>query len=82
MKQSRLASLSVFMNVLLVCVFVMGLPFAWILRDGLGPDTQASTGLYAIVRTMGTFYIGPILLGLALLSLLLHLQQRKHNKGQ
>ena len=44
-------------------------PFAWILRDGLGPDSTTSSGMEALGRCFMTFYAGPIslaLLGLAL----------------
>jgi len=47
------------------------LPLAWILRDGLGPDSVSSTGLTALSRTFMTFYIGPAILLLASISLLL-----------
>ena len=47
------------------------LPVAWILRDGLGPDSVASSGLAAISRTFMTFYVGPAILLLASFALLL-----------
>ena len=34
-------------------------PFAWILRDGLGPDSTDSAGVETIIRTFWTFYWGP-----------------------
>lgn len=39
-------------------------PFAWILRDGLGPDSVASSGWAALVRWFWTFWVGPVLIGL------------------
>lgn len=46
-------------------------PLAWILRDGLGPDSgPPSTGLTAIQRTCITLGWGPTLLALALANLL------------
>ncbi|MDA0375337.1 MAG: hypothetical protein O2865_16260 [Planctomycetota bacterium] len=45
--------------------------FAWILRDGLGPDSTTSTGLEAVSRTFWTFWWGPsglLLAGLWLLA--------------
>jgi len=39
-------------------------PFAWILRDGLGPDSVETHGLEAVVRALTTFYWGPIFLAL------------------
>jgi hypothetical protein len=46
-------------------LFFIG-PFAWILRDGLGPDSTTSGGWHAIVRMLWCFYWGPatILAGL------------------
>ncbi len=44
--------------VLLVLVSVIG-PFAWILRDGLGPDATHSKGLQALTKMFWTFYWGP-----------------------
>ena len=45
-------------------------PFCWILRDGLGPNSVDSHGLYAIVRFLMTFYWGPILVLLVVLRLI------------
>ena len=42
-------------------VLFMG-PFAWLLRDGLGPDSTTSSGWSAIVRMFWCFYWGPITL--------------------
>ena len=42
----------------LLCV---GAPFAWLLRDGLGPDSTTSSNWDAVVRCLKTFYIGPAL---------------------
>ena len=35
-------------------LLVVAIPFAWILRDGLGPDAKESTGFDAIVRTFSS----------------------------
>ena len=40
-------------------------PFAWILRDGLGPDSIESEGWNALTRSFWTFYWGPVLILLA-----------------
>ena len=37
-------------------------PLAWILRDGLGPDSTESSGLAALGRMFWTFYWGPAIL--------------------
>ena len=42
----------------LLCV---GLPFAWLMRDGLGPDSTTSSHWDAVLRCLNTFYIGPAL---------------------
>ena len=34
-------------------------PFAWILRDGLGPNSIKSDGWASVTRTFWTFYWGP-----------------------
>ena len=49
--------------VMCMCVWVMGLVFAgvfaWILRDGLGPDMVSSCGLEAIRKTYACYNWGP-----------------------
>ena len=49
-------------------------PIAWIMRDGMGPDSVTSEGLAAVQRAFFTFYYGPI--ALALLSANLLVQRR------
>lgn len=53
----RLVSVAV--TSLLVLIVLLA-PFAWILRDGLGPDATESFGLRALQRAFMTFYWGPI----------------------
>ncbi|MGB0597498.1 MAG: hypothetical protein ACPGLY_12495 [Rubripirellula sp.] len=43
-------------------------PFAWILRDGLGPNATESTVSDAIAQTFWTFYFGPAALTTALIA--------------
>ena len=57
---------------LFIAVFLFGLPFAWILKDGLGPDMVGSNGFESIRRWLMTFYIGPVLVGLAMLTAACH----------
>ena len=45
--------------------------FAWILRDGLGPESVQSTGFAALGKAFMTFYAGPGILLLAAVRLLL-----------
>jgi hypothetical protein len=46
---------------LLLILIAPGVPFAWILRDGLGPDAVESAGFHAVSRTFWTFYVGPLI---------------------
>ena len=45
----------------LICAFIFQFPFAWILRDGLGPDSLETFGFVAASKAFMTFYSGPIL---------------------
>lgn len=54
---------------LFLSVLLFVLPFAWILRDGLGPDSVDSSGLEAILRCLRTLHVGTALGLLALLTL-------------
>jgi len=51
----------VLLNALLVFAIIALLPFAWLMRDGLGPDATTSSGIQAMSRCFMTFYSGPIL---------------------
>ena len=44
--------------------------FAWILRDGLGPEAVESEGWAALARCFWTFYWGPVFLVLVLAQVL------------
>lgn len=55
-------SLQTFLFSLIVIDILIVVPFAWILRDGLGPDAYESSGWPAGWRWFMTFYCGPILL--------------------
>jgi hypothetical protein len=48
----------VIIGFLVICV----LPFAWILKDGLGPDSVPTKGFEALSRIFMTFYVGPAIL--------------------
>lgn len=64
---------------LLIFAVAAVLPFAWIVKDGLGPDSVSTTGWAALSRTFMTFYVGPAILLLAALDLLL--RRRSDAKG-
>ena len=71
MKSSMAKFTEAMLNGLLVSVFCF-LPIAWIIRDGLGPDSIESTGYEAILKCFKTFYVGPILILLGVLKLILN----------
>lgn len=60
------------LNSILISVICF-LPFAWVIREGLGSSSVESTGYEAILRCFKTFYIGPILIVLGVLKLSLKL---------
>jgi hypothetical protein len=56
----------------LACWVLFVAPFAWILRDGLGPNAIDSTGGMAVARFLVTFWWGPVALLMVLVILALH----------
>jgi hypothetical protein len=62
MKQQTLQILRALFTGLFIFLLAFGLPLAWILRDGLGPDSVTSSGLQAVWRCLTTFHVGPVLL--------------------
>jgi len=58
MRNALLIFVDVTLGFLIICV----LPFAWILRNGLGPDMVPATGVSALWRFLMTFYVGPAIL--------------------
>jgi len=62
-----------------VAVIVL-LPFAWLLRDGLGPDAVESSGFHAITRCLMTFYTGPSIMALTAVAIGLHWMLGKKTK--
>jgi len=61
-------------------LLIMTSPFAWLMRDGLGPDATTSYGFDAISKFFITFYWGPAFLGLAILSALIRCAWRTQDK--
>jgi hypothetical protein len=53
--------------------------FAWILRDGLGPDAVATTGGAVLVRTFWTFYWGPVCLALLVVDVIWWRRRGRHD---
>jgi len=54
------------------------IPFAWIMRDGMSPDSVTSTGLPAVERCFQTFYSGPVLIGLLALAVVVRWSGRRN----
>lgn len=51
-------------------------PLVWILRDGLGHNAVDSVGLLAIKRFFMTFYWGPVLILLIILTLIFKINNK------
>lgn len=62
MNYSLRNALLIFVDVTLGFLIICVLPFAWILRNGLGPDMVPATGVSALWRFLMTFYVGPAIL--------------------
>ena len=65
-------ALQLLVDAILVFAVVALLPFAWLMRDGLGSDSTTSSGIQAVARCFMTFYSGPILVGLVALAVVCH----------
>ena len=64
-RELAFAALLILVRTALICCISMA-PFAWILRDGLGPDAVESQGWEALRRSFTFMGWGPILLALLL----------------
>jgi len=53
--------------------------FAWILRDGLGPDAVTTAGESAFARTFWTFYWGPVCMALLVVDVFWWRSRRHRN---
>jgi hypothetical protein len=62
MNYSLRNALLIFVDVTLGFLIVCILPFAWILKDGLGPGMVPATGISALWKFFMTFYVGPAIL--------------------
>ena len=72
MAPSVIRPFSALVDALLLMAIFCCAPFAWILRDGLGPDSISTSGFPAIKAAFMTFYAGPAILLLAGFHFLLH----------
>ena len=61
----------------LVGAVVVLVPFAWMMRDGMGPGATDSSGIAAVGRWFWTFWAGPIVLALSTAVVALHLMMRR-----
>lgn len=71
MNSSCRSALLAVVDLLLGFLMIAVLPFAWILKDGIGPDSVPTTGFAALGRVLMTFYVGPAILILVSTHLLL-----------
>ena len=66
-------------------VLIMASPFAWILRDGLGPNAHTTTGFKAVARSLSFCNIWILVVALVALSIAIrflnHLNDTGHQKG-
>jgi len=72
---NRIKKFVAFVRSLSLAVFLLMLPFAWVLRDGLGPAAHDSSGLKAVVKTLSVpcvSIVGIIFLILQLILLLVN----------
>jgi hypothetical protein len=69
--------ISAFVKLLLLFAITILVPFAWIMRDGLGPDSATSSGIQAIFRCFMTFYSGPTVIVLGVLATVFHFSSRR-----
>ncbi|MBB21969.1 MAG: hypothetical protein CMN04_03615 [Roseibacillus sp.] len=82
MKRSAYTGILVLINSLLLLTLLGVVPFAWILRDGLGPNSVTSNGLDALARAFTTLYAGPALLCLCGLHFLVrHILHKQAGRG-
>ena len=56
-------------------LFIVLLPWAWLMRDGLGPDAVDSTGLVAIARTLSDIWVFALIAMLTQLAIYVHKSQ-------
>ena len=65
-------AIQILVDAMLVFTIIALVPFAWLMRDGLGPNAVTSSGAQAISRCFMTFYSGPIVIGLTALAVICH----------
>ena len=81
MKIRMISVASVVANSLLGLVIIAVVPFAWLLRDGLGPNAVESAGMEALARCFMTFYTGPVVIVTSAVAIALHLMKSRKPHG-
>ena len=66
----------VILRILSVAYLLVVAPFAWFLRDGLGPDAVESHGWTAVMRTLDVFCVGWVALFTLLILLICKFQKK------
>ena len=56
MNQSTKSIVPILLRVLSVVIVLFGSLFAWLLKDGLGPDSVSSAGLVGFTRFLAGFW--------------------------
>ena len=82
MAPSVIRPFSALVDALLLMAIFCCAPFAWILRDGLGPDSISTSGFPAIKAAFMTFYVGPAILLLTGLHFLLRHMTKSVKDGE
>ena len=62
-------------------ILIMASPFAWILRDGLGPNAHTTTGFKAVVRSLSFCNIWMLVVALVVISIAIHFLHHWNNVG-
>ncbi len=65
-------AIRILIDALLAFTVIALLPFAWLMRDGLGPDSSTSFGMEAAARCFMTFYTGPVVIVLVAVAVFCH----------
>ena len=63
-------------------LFILLLPWAWLMRDGLGPNVVDSTGLVAIARTLSDIWVFALIAMLTQLAIYVHKSQGARRKSK
>ena len=62
-------------------LFIVLLPWAWLMRDGLGPDAVDSTGIVAVARTLSDIWVFALIAMLTQLAICVRKSQEARRKS-